>query len=391
MRLKVGENSACDTLLDSLPGSLTRLEVWDARKAARFADGDSYQALRPEGLQLGNLQHLMLRDCRLLPAVLHSMAQLQHLELHRCVLLPYDVHRSKPEAIAALLRGIAPLTALRHLEMASLELHTAPPPYAAFSALTAASNALTALLLRGDTDGPLPQGAMRDLVPAGRRLPHLRTLAVARNRGIRPAPCINGDDLPRMLTACPNLEALDISKALQSGADLSALLRMPQTCRSLVGGSDNFRHASIAVLVQLTHLTHLKIQEHSMRCADIEQLTALRGLKDLDVPRGPMMRLGDTRESRVFPIRLQESDEEVRAFEGRVSLAALLMCVSQWIGTLSSVVFVGDKRAAACSNTDLLHMCCLCLHCHCLCVSCHLLLSPAPVCAGPVEAAASAV
>lgn len=153
-----------------------------------------------------------------------------------------------------------------------------------FSALTASKH-LTRLVLEANNYHPqplLPLGALQHVFPAGRQLPQLKKLRLS-----GPRPCdssgqhecataaaggkgadggvdwsphsIGGQDLAHIFSCCPRLESLTLSNEIvQPGADLSALSRLPVSCRELRIGGEAFSHAAAPIIAQLTHLTSLE-------------------------------------------------------------------------------------------------------------------------------------
>lgn len=296
LRLRL-QDETCGSPLAALPTTLTRLELRHDVNCSVFAAYDSPPTLPPAMHQFSNLVHLHLEFGHLLPAVLCSIPQLRHLQLRSCKLLP-----ERGQGVTAFLRALPVLTQLQHLDLAStrfdavqrpiyqqLEGSAQPPRYEQFSALTASSQ-LTALVI---PCCGLLQEAVQHMFPAGRQLPQLRRLELRHN-----AYSVNGPELLRIFSSCPQLELLDIACAMQDVSfdfglyvptyippvDLSSLLQLPQSCSNLVVGGSAFGVASPAVLAQLTQVSSLSIRESHLLTSDgLRQLTAMRGLKRLVV------------------------------------------------------------------------------------------------------------
>jgi hypothetical protein len=101
--------------------------------------------------------------------------QLQRLELVKCSIA------GGPAGAAQLLSHLQALQQLTYLDVNNLDLtgrldsDSASPPAAAYSSLTASSK-----LLHLDISwGVLPAGAWQHMFPAGKQLPHLRTLIIS--------------------------------------------------------------------------------------------------------------------------------------------------------------------------------------------------------------------
>lgn len=270
LRLRLGItffNSSTSCFAD-LPTSLTRLELIGMQNAP-------IATLPPGGLpQLSKLLRMRLDRCVLLPAVLGSVAQLQHLELHECALLPREGFLDEQGvAVAALMQALAGLSSLRHLQLCSIL--TAEPPRSHLSALTASSH-LTALVLQGIMFQPLAMGALQHILPAGRQFSQLHTLELSVAADVQVNSCVDAQDLSHIISCAPQLASLDITCVLSRGADLSSLLRLPQSCSSLLIGGSTIDDEAAALVAALTQLTSLQISySYTLTDMGIEHLTAL--------------------------------------------------------------------------------------------------------------------
>lgn len=85
--------------------------------------------------------------------------------------------------------------------------------------------------------------------------------------------CIDSADIASICKSCPGLQWLDISSAVQPGADLSVLLQLPEGCESLSVGGEAFADDAVPVLARLTQLQYL-YWNHSPEFMDagLEQL-----------------------------------------------------------------------------------------------------------------------
>lgn len=284
LHITVGADGQLDSAsFSNLASSLTGLQLEDSRERGLKIE---HPTLPPQLHQLSSLQWLQLFDCSLLPAVLGSMTKLVHLRMRQAILSPAVVvgHGNSAAGVSALLSALQNLTQLQHLELEQTVLDTAGVLPQQFSALTA-STQLTFLSLFEDSDRPLAQGSGQHVFAAGRRLPHLRTLKFdTSSLDTRHAWCLDGPDLHSLTECCPSLEALDLYCVVRNGADLSALLQLPDSCVSLGVGGGAFDDAAAGVVAQMTQLTQLTFMEApSLTDTGVQQLTALKGLRKLRV------------------------------------------------------------------------------------------------------------
>lgn len=270
--------------LQALPGSLMRLHVNDNR---RTTTEDGQPSMPPQLQQLTPLQELHLQFCALQPVLLASVTQLLRLRLQCCSLLPdghVDADAHLPSAGAAALLAVLPrLTKLQRLQLEIPCLHFIDiSDLQAFSALTSSSS-LQKLAMPVDGGQAFPPGAAEHIFPAGRQLPCLQHLDLSSlDNEEEQEFCLNGEDLARIVACCPSLQHLNITNALEPGADVSMLLQLPASCTSLDIGGAAFTDAAAPVLAQLTQLRELAWTDSpGVSDQGIKQLTALRRLDTL--------------------------------------------------------------------------------------------------------------
>jgi hypothetical protein len=155
----------------------------------------------------------------------------------------------------------------------SLPLGSAPPKQldpASFAALTASSN-LHTMRVQG---AELPQGAWQHIFPPKRQLQQLRELCLG-----HVSPALGDDALDQLVSSCPGLCVLNLSRVLHLSASLAPLLRLPDL-RDLelkhIHGDSGAR-----VLAQLTGLRRLVNDDANLSPAGLLRLTALTGLREL--------------------------------------------------------------------------------------------------------------
>jgi hypothetical protein len=155
----------------------------------------------------------------------------------------------------------------------SLPLGSPPPQQldpASFAALTASSN-LHTLRLQG---AELPQGAWQHVFPPKRQLQQLRELWLG-----HASPSLGDETLEHLVSCCPGLCVLNLSRVLHSSASLAPLLRLPQLqdleLKHIHGDS------GARVLAQLTGLRRLVNDDANLSPAGLMRLTALTGLREL--------------------------------------------------------------------------------------------------------------
>jgi hypothetical protein len=83
-------------------------------------------------------------------------------------------------------------------------------------------------------------------------------------------------DLRRIVKACPVFESLQLRDSVQLGADLSPLLRLPESFTSLQGAGPALTDAAVPVVAQLTQLRHLSWEfSEGLTDTGLEQLAGL--------------------------------------------------------------------------------------------------------------------
>lgn len=184
--------------------------------------------------------------------------------------------------VSVFLAAVRGMRQLQHLSLVSqldaMMLGTAQPRDCA--ALTAASQ-LTYLNVFCFDALPLPATAVQHMFPSGKQLPQLQQLLIA---------CYNEDDdsvgpvttaeLRGIISACPALCGLDIGCVLTEDVDVSVLLQLPATCRSLKVGGKPFGDNAAGVIAQLTQLTRLE-WIYAPGLTGLQPLTSLSALQAL--------------------------------------------------------------------------------------------------------------
>jgi len=229
-----------------------------------------FEMTRPLPLPCGGLGSF--GGGRLEAAMLRSLPQLQHLELSEIQLL--SDHRGGTDLLAALRR----MTNLTTLILANLHVDLPARHPAAdasvYTSLTASSKLVKVDLFRGFTSRWLPDGLWERVLPAGRHLPHLRDWSMA-----QPA---SGQDLARLVSACPGLQRLELT--VQSGADLAAL--QAATNLQALEVRDDFPVDTLTSLTGLASLRRLVLRpSKSIRRADFLVVTTLRQLTAFELVR----------------------------------------------------------------------------------------------------------
>jgi hypothetical protein len=110
------------------------------------------------------------------------------------------------------------------------------PPASAYAALTASSNLQHLDISNSQINDPiLPAGVFRHMFPAGRRLPHLQTLNIARARhptaGTATVPA-TAPEGTALVSCCPALQYLDM-RGLQHSSELLGPLQQLRNLRTL--------------------------------------------------------------------------------------------------------------------------------------------------------------
>jgi hypothetical protein len=221
------------------------------------------------------------------PEVLAGKSLLQHLQVGWCTI------KGGAAGAAQLLSYLQPLQQLTHLDM-GLSKWEGSPPAAAFSALTASSK-LRHLDLHGCT---LPAGVWQHVFPAGRQLPHLRSLKLnwVKAPDGSPSPAPEGR---RLVSCCPGLQSLDVG-SLQYSAELLAALQELSGLRTLCWRASSISNTvgtlltmpleDLPMLCQLTGLVQLSLVLPEGATTELLQLSKLQELTSLEcqgVPDDP--------------------------------------------------------------------------------------------------------
>lgn len=90
-----------------------------------------------------------------------------------------------------------------------------------------------------------------------------------------------------MFRVCPGLKSLDLYGVVKPGTDLSVLLQLHKSCRTLAVAGEAFTDAAGPVLGKLTMLTELTWQDTPRMTDAGEHLTSLTKLRQLDVINCP--------------------------------------------------------------------------------------------------------
>lgn len=205
----------------------------------------------PTGLlQLVDLQALHLKlGGGIDPDIIAGMSRLQMLTLKVCMYPPSSAGVAGPDALLA---AVERLPQIRHLSLPEGEpacsLAAAQPSSCA--ALTACSR-LTHFEVIGKYTLPLPTAALQHLSPPISTFPQLRRLFLGcKHPGIPIGQLlyITEADIACFISACPNLNSLDIKGALQPGDNCSPLLKLPETCRELCVGGEAFANQLVITL-----------------------------------------------------------------------------------------------------------------------------------------------
>lgn len=256
--------------LQHLPSSLTQLSL----KGPLSEPGAASLLQLPQ--QLSGLLSLDLEWCDVLPAVLGSVTKLQRLRLERCTLLTYVPEAMyDTEGTAALLDILPKLKRLQQLDLQEAKLDTVSIAPQRFSALTASSH-LTRLALAVKHQRPIPQAAVQHMFPAGRPSPQLWELVINPQHSDLPDGWfLDSAELGALISACPGLQGLNISRAVKPGAELSALLQLPSSCTQLSVGGEAFGDAAVPMIAKLTQLKTLSWCRKNLTAAGAQQLEAI--------------------------------------------------------------------------------------------------------------------
>jgi hypothetical protein len=204
--------------------------------------------------------------CRFEAAVLAGRTQLQHLALEQCVV------QDGAAGVTELLSYLQDLLQLTHLALGCSLQAIAPP--AAYSALTASSK----LQHLEFCDCALPADLWQHVLPAGRRLPHLRVLDVGYvTYPTGPALAPEGSCL---VSCCPGLQTLWM-RELPYSAGLLAVLAKLSSLQELHLDPSGGPSKCLGEVCQLTKLRQLYLWNYSGE-ALLAQLTQLRQLTKLE-------------------------------------------------------------------------------------------------------------
>lgn len=279
---------ASAVLLAGLPGSLTCLQLRDSNSTVASFE------LPPELPQLSGLQVLAVRAGLVPASTLSSLKKLQDLDLDACSMLP-----DGDEGTARLLAALARMSKLRTLTLVDCDMPWAGVPAQAFSALTTASTLQHLAVDFADTP---PSGVAQHMFVVGRQLQSLTTLYLEAvhnaneidsdedhqyiaewNEVAEGGYFLSAPDLHSIAAACPALETLGVTCALDDGAS-NSLLQLPLSCTSLAVGGYTLGDNDAAVIAQLTQLQDLN-WKYSSNLSDVglEQLTSLQRLQRLHV------------------------------------------------------------------------------------------------------------
>jgi hypothetical protein len=289
-----GVGSPAD-IMPALSASSITAFTWDA--SVEYAQQHSKDADFLSTPPFAHLRKLKLLHVQLSPAVLSNTPLLTRLQLADCTLLQLEQPGAADVAGAsALLAAVRGMRQIQHLSLAVRPnrdwANLQDPPSAFAIAQPCDCAALTSsphlthleLSIDGSTGRVLPTGALQHMLPAGRQLPQLQQLVLrwehhydwSEGRG----GSISTADLCSMISACPGLCSLDLRGVVAGDADVSPLLQLPATCRSLKVGGHPFGDRAAGVIGQLTQLTHLEWScAPGLTDAGLLSLTALYGLQ----------------------------------------------------------------------------------------------------------------
>lgn len=223
----------------------------------------------PALLKFTGLKHLALTACHgFQPALLTALTALQHFELCDTRVQGYDA------GATALLAYITGLQHLTHLCI-KWSLMNALPTSEAYTALTAPSQ-LQHLTLH---DLVLRKDAWSFVLPADKQLTQLTAVSIA--TGGPGQPILQQGDLNRLVECCPNLQKLDVGRALHPYVDISRLSQLTGL-RELSVSNVNTPWMREDVLVQLTGLQVLELCAPSnMTASGVTSLAPLQQLQRL--------------------------------------------------------------------------------------------------------------
>jgi hypothetical protein len=212
------------------------------------------------------------------PSALLSMATcLTSLRLEKVSLVPQQMQQDGTSGAARLLQLLARLTALQTLQLDSVASDW-PQQLSLFSALTASSD-LQRLYIQ---DCGIEGEAWAHVLPAGRTLPNLRSLAVLRSRKAsaqqQQGHAVCSAAIHRLDSCCPGLESLNL--LLPPDVWLGSLQRLKSLTQLYL---DNVEPGALHELKTLTQLRDLELHAApaAARGADLVPLVALTRLTEL--------------------------------------------------------------------------------------------------------------
>ena len=238
---------------------------------------------------LCSLTRLALTCTSIDPAALAGKNQLQRLELARN---PGDTSIAGGSAgIGQLLAQLQHLTSLTHLDLERClcYLVAEDPPATGFAALTASSK----LQHLDISDCLLPEGAWQHVFPAGRQLPHMRSLVLAwvsssvcklhPNRGVADGqwePVIGPAAFDSsVVSCCPGLQHLDLTLTQCSKGLLDVLPELSKLTLLKLGVVDGVSGRDVLESVcQLTGLINLQLDSPAADPADLLLLAPMQQL-----------------------------------------------------------------------------------------------------------------
>jgi hypothetical protein len=335
-----GHGGFAATMLEGLP-QLTRLELAGVRVQGpeRAPSLQPLQALTllldlrlsfehcrvHAGVLSGacNLTRLVVDSAYVDPEGMDGLTQLQHLHLSSCALR--SLHEGGVALMLSLLQQLQQLTHL-HLPDTLQDPWDGGAPAAAYSALTASSK-LQHVDIR---EAWVADGVWQHMFPAGRQLPNLQELNVARTGDFfLPAP-----EGSRLVSCCPGLQCLDV----QGLQDCAALLGPLQGLSKL-------------------HTLHLAA-DAATSTTGLKALCRLKGLKELTVPAlldGQLLPLSQLQQLTLLSVdRYRRRDHRLSS---KVGLFAV--CRASWL----VYVCLPQQTAPLCPV-----MSCLNIQIFCLCM-----------------------
>lgn len=283
--------SSCQAVSQPLPW-------WTIGHFARDGPNHVLMMTMPQQMppQLDSLLDLQLWNVSLPTAVLSTLTRLHALGLLNCRLLPgtwYDMYDSAPAA-TAFLQSLGEMLQLRKLALYDMCFPLSDLAPEQFAVLTASPH-LTHLSLRGEGMVLLPPGSAQHMFNASReqQLQHLKELEVVvwnvdstfnSHPGVAMQQWwLTEGDLYTIVRRCPQLQFVGLVCAMQPGASLAPLLQLTY-CQQLHVGGPGFTDLEALHIAKMTWLTELHWQfSPDLTDFGLHQLTALRGLKAIDV------------------------------------------------------------------------------------------------------------